>query len=334
MTLAPFAEHGVYDGARRDIPENRFNLVLAFGSAPTMAESCDLHRAYTPLGYLGRDERGRGPIQGDVAGLIVGKYDLMAVGLVGIVLAAGHGNRLRPLTDEVPKALCPVNNEPLLRRCVGYLSGATEAIAVNVHAHRGAIVDFVAPLSGVKVSVEEPEALGTAGGIARLRPWIAGRDVVVCNADAWFEADPVSLLVDGWDGARMRLLVSDEGGVADFGPYRYIGAGVLPWGVVRRLSEEVSGLYEVLWKAAMEAGTLDFVEYPGRWFDCGTPRRYLEANLFASGDATVVGPGAVVEGTAERSVLWAGARVAAGEYLYEAIRTGSGVTVQTVAERC
>ena len=63
------------------------------------------------------------------------------------------------------------------------------------------------------------------------------------------------------------------------------------------------------------------------WFDCGTPRSYLAANLWASGGATVLGEGAAVHGRAERCVLWDGTVVAEGERLVDAIRASERVTV-------
>jgi ADP-glucose pyrophosphorylase len=69
------------------------------------------------------------------------------------------------------------------------------------------------------------------------------------------------------------------------------------------------------------------VRWDGPCVDCGTPARYLAANLAASGGEPVVGEGAVVEGTVERTVVWPGARVAAGEVLVDAVRTDTGLTV-------
>jgi hypothetical protein len=61
--------------------------------------------------------------------------------------------------------------------------------------------------------------------------------------------------------------------------------------------------------------------------DCGTPARYLAANLAASGGAAVIGAGARVEGTVVRSVVWPGARVWPSEELRDAIRVADQVTV-------
>ena len=71
------------------------------------------------------------------------------------------------------------------------------------------------------------------------------------------------------------------------------------------------------WRYAFELGRLDLVDHDGPFVDCGTPADYLRANLLASGGASVIGPGAQVDPSAvvERSVVWAGAVVEAGEHL-------------------
>ncbi len=181
------------------------------------------------------------------------------------------------------------------------------------------------------VSVELEERLGTAGALGRLREWISGDAVVVTNADA-LTAPNLAELVDGWDGERIRLLVALNDHEPDFdGLWKYAGACVMPWSAVRDLADEPSDLYTERWRPALDAGTLELV--PTRWgfTDCGTPLRYLGANLLASGGRAVVGEGAVVEGTVEASVVWPGARVAADEHLRHAIRLTDGRTVQPLA---
>lgn len=245
----------------------------------------------------------------------------------GVVLAAGAGTRLRPLTLEAPKALCPVGGVALvdlgLERLV---SLGISTHAVNVHAFAEAMTSH---LSGrVHLSYESPLALGTAGALGALRPWIDGRATVVTNSDAYL-LGPLDGLLDGWTGSTIRLgVVADESRPDFEGRWRYAGICVMPWSDVSALSAEPTGLYEVSWAAAERAGRLELVPMPGPFVDCGTPSDYLQANLLASGGATVVGDGAVVEGTAERCVLWPGAHVGADEHLVDAIRTSSGLTVQ------
>jgi N-acetyl-alpha-D-muramate 1-phosphate uridylyltransferase len=240
--------------------------------------------------------------------------------LCAVVLAAGEGARLRPLTRVRPKPLCPVGNVPLVDLAVERVRGATPAVAVNVHHDRAAIE---AHLDGrVHVSVEEREALGTAGALGHLRPWIGGRAVVVVNADTWC---PGSLagITEGWDGERVRLLLAGDDRLL---PTSRIASALMPWDEVERLDAVPSGLYEVSWGRLAVAGRIDVVRWDGPCLDCGTPARYLRANLAASAGEPVVAPGAVVRGAVERSVLWDGAMVEPGERLCEAVRA-PGLTV-------
>jgi NDP-sugar pyrophosphorylase family protein len=249
-----------------------------------------------------------------------------------VVLAAGLGTRLRPLTQLRPKALCPVAGVPLvdhaLARLTSYTGTGPAHLAVNAHHHAARLADHLA--DRVHLSVEEPEELGTAGALGALRQWIAGRDVFVTNADAWLRGD-LDVLVDGWDRSSCRLLGIDSGRPADFGTMRYVGACLLPWAMVRQLTDEPSGLYEVLWRQAECEGRLEVVPFAGTAIDCGTPADYLTANLDASGGRSVVGEGAVVEGRIERCVVWDGAWVGRDERLVEVVRAGDRHHTVTVA---
>jgi mannose-1-phosphate guanylyltransferase len=92
------------------------------------------------------------------------------------LLAAGNGTRLRPLTDNVPKCLLPIQSVPLLQIWLNNCeaAGITDVL-VNAHAHAEAIRRFVAEQqSGVKVRIaEEPELLGSAGTLAENRDFVA-----------------------------------------------------------------------------------------------------------------------------------------------------------------
>lgn len=247
----------------------------------------------------------------------------------GVVLAAGEGRRLRPLTTLRPKALCPVGGTPLLdlaldrvERVCGTGPGV---VAVNAHHHRDQVVAHVG--ARAHLSVEEPVALGTAGALGLLRSWLAGRDVLLTNADAYLD-DTLESLADGFDGERCRLLVRElpEGQAGDFvldgGPVRYVGACVLPWALVQRLPAEPAGLYESLWRSLDAAGRLDLHRTSAHVVDCGTPADYLAANLHASGGRSVIGEGAVVLGRVERCVVWDGAHVGPDEQLTDVVRAG------------
>jgi NDP-sugar pyrophosphorylase family protein len=250
--------------------------------------------------------------------------------VAGVVLAAGLGTRLRPLTDVLPKPLCPVGGIPLVDLAVEHVRTVTIEVAVNVHHHRDRMVRHLAPL-GVHVSLEDPVPLGTAGAIGNLKPWIDGRPALVRNADAWHPLLDLTAFVDGWDGERIRLLVVRPArpGMDDFGDATFAGTSLLPWADVEPLTAEPSGLWEVSWRQARDEGRLDLVAIDGPWFDTGTPSRYLAANLAANGGESVIASDADVHPSAvvERSVVWSGATVEAGEHLVEQIRAPGPMTV-------
>jgi NDP-sugar pyrophosphorylase family protein len=271
-------------------------------------------------------------VTADSAGTSAGAVN---ANLAGVVLAAGLGTRLRPLTELRPKALCPVGGVPLvdhaLRRLADQLvtegsASGPELLAVNAHHHARQVVEHLA--NRAHVSVELPQPLGTAGALGHLHAWLDGRDVLLTNADAYLP-DGLAELVAGWDRERVRLLVHrprpGEGGDFDppEGPVRYVGACLLPWAQVSVLPAAPAGLSEVLWRRERDAGRLDLVTTRGTAIDCGTPADYLAANLHASGGRSVVGEGAVVEGTVERSVVWDGAYVGPDERLVEVVRAGT-----------
>lgn len=242
---------------------------------------------------------------------------------VAVVLAAGSGTRLRPLTDIRPKALCPVGNVALVDHAISRVSAVSEAIAVNTWHHQDQMVEH---LEGrVELSVED-DPLGTAGALGKLRPWIDGRDLVIHNADAWHVAD-LSRFVEGWDHERVRLLVSKAAGRPDFDDWRFCGVSLMPWRFAAELKAVRSGLWEVCWSEQWRRGAIDVVPYEDAYFDCGTPSSYLAANLMANDGESVVGPGAVVDGAIERCVIWPNGKVHAGEHLVDCIRVGDDLTV-------
>jgi NDP-sugar pyrophosphorylase family protein len=235
------------------------------------------------------------------------------------VLAAGRGERLRPLTDLRPKPLCPVDNVPLLATALDTARAVTPDVAVNAHHLAEQVREFVGDATHLSY---EPVPLGTAGAVGNLRPWLDGRDVLVLNGDAWRPGSLASF-VGGWDGERVRLLVVRDPARGDFGDWRFAGASLHPWRVVSGLPAEPAGLYEAVWSKVEP----ELVPWDGPFVDCGTVRDYLAANMAASGGAPVVGAGAVVEGELVRSVVWPGGVVRRGERLVDSVRVGADLTV-------
>ena len=104
-----------------------------------------------------------------------------------MILAAGLGTRLRPLTDRIPKALVPVGNRPMIGRVIDYLkSYGVESIVVNTHHHYSQIIDYLdgGKPFGLKIDVRvEPEILGTGGAIKNTEGFWDNEPFIVFNCD-------------------------------------------------------------------------------------------------------------------------------------------------------
>ncbi len=271
----------------------------------------------------------------------------MTAAVCAIVLAAGEGTRLRPLTEHVPKALCPVGNVALLDLALARLAAVGLAgpamVAVNACYLGGQVVAHVG--NRAHLSVEPGSPLGTGGGVANLRDWIAGRGVLVINADAYLSPpdDTAALapLLAGWSGDTLRLLgvPTDPTDPYRFGSHRFAGASLLAPADVAAVPDGPGELVRSAWRPAEAAGRLEVVEFTGTYLDTGTPADYLAANLHAAGpgslvavdaqvhgelDRAVVGSGARVFGRVTRAVVWPGGYVGPDEHLVDAIRYGAG----------
>ena len=253
--------------------------------------------------------------------------------LPAMVLAAGLGTRLRPITDDCAKALVPVGDRPALGHVFDRLraAGVTRLIA-NAH-HRAGDVRAFAASSGAILS-EEEELLGTAGGVARASELLGSGAVLVCNADILVDVDLRALVTSyQGSGAAATLVVEPrapgEGpvGIGDGGRIvrlrresvahedsggEFLGVSVL--GAVMRAALPARGcLVGDALIPALRAGALLVPHlHEGGFVEIGTPRSYLEANLAwlrTRGLAHWAGEGARVDGSVvlDQVVLGAGA---------------------------
>lgn len=155
---------------------------------------------------------------------------------VVMLLAAGRGTRLRPLTDRLPKALVPIGDRPSLAHVIESLRGQLGAFRLVLNAHHRAelIVDYVRNrVPGAQVLVESV-LLGTAGGVRAAWPNFRGEPVLVANTDILSNPDYLKLL-NAADNATCCLCLFPRG----------IGkgsVGVAADGSVVRLRGEVFGV--------------------------------------------------------------------------------------------
>jgi len=115
-----------------------------------------------------------------------------------MILAAGLGTRLRPLTSNKPKALVPVGNKPVIDRAIQYLAGHhISEIIVNAHHHYQQIVNHLDDNRSFGINTQiriEPEILGTGGGIKNTADFWTDEPFVVMNADIITNIDLVKVL--------------------------------------------------------------------------------------------------------------------------------------------
>jgi MurNAc alpha-1-phosphate uridylyltransferase len=160
-----------------------------------------------------------------------------------MVLAAGLGVRMRPLTDTMPKPLVRVAGRALLDHVLDRLdeAGVTEAV-VNVHYLPDQIIDHVATRARPRVTIsdERDQVLGTGGGVVKALPLLGGAPFFHANADTlWIDGVRPNLarLAEAFDPARMDILLLMAPTASSIG---YGGRGdyaMLPDGALRKRRE-------------------------------------------------------------------------------------------------
>jgi MurNAc alpha-1-phosphate uridylyltransferase len=220
-----------------------------------------------------------------------------------MILAAGRGERMRPLTDHTPKSLLQVGGQPLIFRHLEKLAQAGFGVVVINHAHLGAQIESAVGDGRrwdltVRFSPER-EALETAGGIRNALPLINAQVFAVINADVYSDYDYVRLAqaIATLDSTMLAHLV-----LVDNPPQHPEGDFGLEGSLVRdsarnRLTFSGLGVYRSalfepvlpgsrhalapLLRAQMQQGRVAGEHFSGEWDDIGTPQRLamLEARL-------------------------------------------------------
>lgn len=210
-----------------------------------------------------------------------------------MILAAGRGERMRPLTDHTPKPLLPVRGQPLILYHVAALGRAGIRELVINHAHLGGqIEEFLGDGSRWGVTIRyspEPEgALETGGGIFNALPLLGQGPFLVVNGDIWTDLDYGTLacpsdclahlvLVDNPPHHPCGDFALSNGRVVNDGEHRLTFSGI---GMYRpKLFEGCdSGAFPLapLLRVAVDRGEISGERYAGEWMDVGTPERLRE----------------------------------------------------------
>lgn len=216
-----------------------------------------------------------------------------------MILAAGRGERMRPLTDERPKPLLQAGGRPLIDRHLEALAAAGfPEVIINLawlgDAIRAHVGDGSAWGLRVRYSDEGERGLETAGGIVRALPLLGDEPFVVVNGDI-FTDYPFAHLVPP-DGLAHLVLVDnppqhadgdfslDDGRVRESGSERltFAGVGVYRPELFTGQPDGTAPLGPVL-RAAMARDQVSGEHYRGVWHDIGTPERLEELDAALSG---------------------------------------------------
>lgn len=216
-----------------------------------------------------------------------------------MILAAGFGTRMRPITDHVPKPLVPLCGRALIDHAIDRLIAAgVKRVVVNTHYKAPMIADHLAKRQDVEIVLSHEETLLDTGGgvknaLAHLGEafYVINSDVVWLNARtpalirlarAWNEKDLDALLMVqrttaavGYDGIG-DFIVDPVGHVRRRGerevvPHLFAGFEILSR---RFFDESPDGTFSLnaLWNRAIAAGRLEALIHDGEWFHVGTPQ--------------------------------------------------------------
>ncbi|GAB5452598.1 MAG: nucleotidyltransferase family protein [Halioglobus sp.] len=217
-----------------------------------------------------------------------------------MILAAGVGERMRPLTERTPKPLLHVGGMPLIEHHLRRLGTAGfEQVVINVSHLAGQIEQYCGDGSrwGLSISYSrEAEPLETAGGIGQALPMLGAAPFLVVNGDVWSdypferlaqyslrekERAHLVLVDNPPQHARGDFLLQEAGRVAvrpdGVTGLTYAGIGLYSAAFFGGMSAGKLALRPLL-DAAIEAGTLGGEYYAGRWEDVGTPERLQALN--------------------------------------------------------
>jgi len=219
-----------------------------------------------------------------------------------MVMAAGLGKRMRPLTATKPKPLIEVGGKPLLDHVLERLRAAgVKKVVVNVHYLADAVeAHLISRANGLDIVISDERGLlmETGGGLVQAEPLIDCDPFLAVNSDnLWVDgpADTLRLLASHWDNARMDALLllvplaraENHKGMGDFhmdregrlrrrdrshvAPFVFTGIQMISKRLLRDAPEGPFST-NVLWDRAIEEGRCFGAVHQGLWFDVGTPK--------------------------------------------------------------
>lgn len=221
-----------------------------------------------------------------------------------MILAAGRGERMRPLTDHTPKPLLEAGGQPLIVHLIERLRTAGFIELVINHAHLGAQIEERlgdGDRFGVRIRYSaETTALETAGGIARALPLLGDAPFIAVNGDIYSDYDFAALRHRGLEDRLAHLVLVDnppqhprgdfalrDGLVRNDGDalFTFSGIGLYHPALFRSIRPGSKAGLAPLLRTHCERGEISGEHYAGTWHDIGTPERLaqIDAQLRAAG---------------------------------------------------
>ncbi|MBZ0130366.1 MAG: nucleotidyltransferase family protein [Rhodobacteraceae bacterium] len=227
-----------------------------------------------------------------------------------MIFAAGHGTRMRELTQACPKPLLKVAGLPLIDRALALADEAGIARkVVNLHYLGEMIAAHLGGRGDIVFSPEAGAALETGGGLRHALPLLGAGPVFTLNPDSiWTGGNPLPALAAAWRGDAMSALLMlvpkaraiGHAGAGDFTlgadgrlqrftgkgePLIYGGAQIIATDGLADLPQGAFSL-NLLWNRMLAEGRVFGILHPGRWADVGTPEgiALAEALLREAGD--------------------------------------------------
>lgn len=226
-----------------------------------------------------------------------------------MIMGAGQGTRMAPLTDDKPKPMVRFMGKPLIDHALARLVAAgIEDVVVNVHAHADQLEEHLKRLSAPKIVIsdERDELLDTGGGVRKARPLLGDDPIITFNSDSvWIEGRRPTLtrMMETWDPTTMDALLMIASATNTIGEVRRGDFTMEPDGrLVRREEQTVAPFMyagvqivnptlfddgpegpfstNLIWDKAIERGRLFGLRMEATWMHVGTPDDLADAERF------------------------------------------------------
>lgn len=226
-----------------------------------------------------------------------------------MIMGAGLGTRMAPLTDEKPKPLIPFMGRPLIDHALDRLEAAgVEEVVVNLHYKADLLEEHLKGRTHPKITLSDERdlLLDTGGGVKKARPLLGDDPVFTFNSDSvWIEGRRPTLtrMMEAWDPERMDALLMIASSVNTIGEVRRGDFDMGPDGALTRREEQrvapfmYAGVQiidptlfddgpdgpfstNLVWDRAIERGRLFGLRMESAWMHVGTPEDLADAERF------------------------------------------------------